>query len=285
VGIGGKKEKSEKNKKSESYNSFVADGGNAGGKNDCYKKGEKNMKRIIVLLVSIGIITALAPAVNAAVLWVVPDNPDRFDGSSETVIDDANMGTSFSGNVLVLNHASSQSSNVAQDVYLKFFVNDDSNIKDITIGTAKGIRLDLPTIDPNTDSTTDVGPFLFTAVGPDPPVPDGYGVQYLIGDIPWHGNTDAVGNPQDDLNSFNPDAADVYVSVPFTINFEQPPEVGFTLYIYAENELTGKERVKTAYSHDGGYTHVPEFSTIAIPVAAILGLLFFFNHRKRRKAK
>lgn len=31
-------------------------------------------------------------------------------------------------------------------------------------------------------------------------------------------------------------------------------------------------------------THqVPEFTTIAIPVAAIIGLLFFFNHRKHRK--
>jgi len=30
---------------------------------------------------------------------------------------------------------------------------------------------------------------------------------------------------------------------------------------------------------------IPEFTTIAIPVAAILGLLFFFNHRKRRGAK
>ena len=28
---------------------------------------------------------------------------------------------------------------------------------------------------------------------------------------------------------------------------------------------------------------IPEFSTIAIPVASILGLLFFFNYRKRRK--
>jgi hypothetical protein len=31
-----------------------------------------------------------------------------------------------------------------------------------------------------------------------------------------------------------------------------------------------------------GFEAIPEFSTIAIPVAAILGLLFFFNHRKRR---
>ena len=30
-------------------------------------------------------------------------------------------------------------------------------------------------------------------------------------------------------------------------------------------------------------TEIPEFSTIAIPVAAILGLLFFFNHSKRRR--
>jgi len=33
-----------------------------------------------------------------------------------------------------------------------------------------------------------------------------------------------------------------------------------------------------------GFEAVPEFTTIAIPVAAILGLLFFFNRRKQRKA-
>ena len=30
-------------------------------------------------------------------------------------------------------------------------------------------------------------------------------------------------------------------------------------------------------------TPIPEFATIALPVASILGLLFFFNHRKRRE--
>lgn len=30
-------------------------------------------------------------------------------------------------------------------------------------------------------------------------------------------------------------------------------------------------------------TEIPEFSTIALPVAGILGIMFFFNHRKRRK--
>ena len=30
-------------------------------------------------------------------------------------------------------------------------------------------------------------------------------------------------------------------------------------------------------------SEIPEFATIALPAASILGLLFFFNHRKRRK--
>ena len=34
--------------------------------------------------------------------------------------------------------------------------------------------------------------------------------------------------------------------------------------------------------HDWDY-EIPEFTTIAIPAASILGLLFFFNHRKRRE--
>jgi hypothetical protein len=32
-------------------------------------------------------------------------------------------------------------------------------------------------------------------------------------------------------------------------------------------------------------TAIPEFSTIAIPVASILGLLFFFSYRKRKEEK
>ena len=34
---------------------------------------------------------------------------------------------------------------------------------------------------------------------------------------------------------------------------------------------------------DVGFETIPEFSTIAIPVASILGLLLLFNHRKRRR--
>ncbi|KAF5433441.1 hypothetical protein C5S39_01655, partial [Candidatus Methanophagaceae archaeon] len=42
-----------------------------------------------------------------------------------------------------------------------------------------------------------------------------------------------------------------------------------------------RANAKVPPSHDVMY-QVPEFATIAIPVAAILGLLFFFNHRKKR---
>ena len=34
-----------------------------------------------------------------------------------------------------------------------------------------------------------------------------------------------------------------------------------------------------------GIVPIPEFSTIAIPVASVLGLLFFFNYRRRRRER
>ncbi len=46
-------------------------------------------------------------------------------------------------------------------------------------------------------------------------------------------------------------------------------------------DTTGEAITFVPHSHDVTYD-VPEFATIAIPVAAILGLLFFFNHRKKR---
>ncbi len=32
-----------------------------------------------------------------------------------------------------------------------------------------------------------------------------------------------------------------------------------------------------------GGTEIPEFSTVALPIAAVLGLVFFFQHRKNKK--
>ena len=249
------------------------------------KKGGRNTKRIFVLLVLIGIITTLAPAVQATVvLWVVPDNPTGYYTGpdedfllDETVIVDTNMGLTFSGNVIVLNQASYGNPPAdAESVYLKFFVLDASNIDDITIEAVTDNQGNLKA-EISTPATSE---FSHVLEG-DPPVPEGDYAAFLIGDIPFSGGPSQTGNIDD--SNFNPDNADYYIKVPFTINFKTTPEVGFTLYVYAKNDLTGKEHAKTAYSHDGGFTHVPEFSTIAIPVAAILGLFFFFNHRKRRK--
>ena len=247
------------------------------------------MKRIFVLLGLIGIIITLTPAAQATVvLWVVPDNPTwYYTGpsdddflSDETVIVDTNMSLTFSGDVLVLNQASYGNPPAdAESVYLKFFVLNASNIDNITIEAVTDNQGNPKDGSISTPATSE---FSHVLEG-DPPVPEGDYAAFLIGDILFSGGPSQTGNIDD--SDFNPDNADYYVRVPFTINFITTPEVGFTLYVYAKNDLTGKEHAKTAYSHDDGYTHVPEFSTIAIPVAAILGLLFFFNHRKRRKTK
>ena len=82
-------------------------------------------------------------------------------------------------------------------------------------------------------------------------------------------------------------------SNPYYYNFTKvaPDQIGnysLELQILATN-LT-KEVGKSGNVHsflvasgEEPITTVPEFTTIAIPVVAILGLLFFFNHRKRRK--
>ena len=43
-----------------------------------------------------------------------------------------------------------------------------------------------------------------------------------------------------------------------------------------------KHTIKTTFNEtEICYTHIPEFATIALPVASILGLFLFFNYRKR----
>ena len=56
--------------------------------------------------------------------------------------------------------------------------------------------------------------------------------------------------------------------------------------IYDANGFTfvwGSNCMDCYYIYDWQKTPIPEFSTIAIPIASILGLLFFFNRRKHRK--
>ena len=62
-------------------------------------------------------------------------------------------------------------------------------------------------------------------------------------------------------------------------------DVGDYDIVLDENQdgtLNGDDLVDSIFEV-GFSVHVPEFTTIAMPVGAILGLLFFFNHRKRKK--
>ena len=243
-----------------------------------------------LLVLSVMVIFSTPAVAEKANLWVVPDNPTRWSDSGasdhllqETVVEDVNMGTTFSGNVLVLHQESPKPHDDAMIVYLKFFVHDASNIDDITVGTAQRIQPGYPTMDPNTNSAPIASTLTFIAVAKDEPVPEGYAVEYLIGDIPFSGGPSQTGNPEPDVTNFNPDNADYYIKVPFTIKFDDIPDEGFVLYVYAKNYLDKEDRVKTVFSHDCGFDQIPEFSTILIPVGAVLGLLFFFNHRKHRK--
>ena len=80
-------------------------------------------------------------------------------------------------------------------------------------------------------------------------------------------------------------------SNPYTYEFTKnaPNEIGkYTLEVQITatgitKEVGKKNRYLLVASAEEPVTTVPEFTTIAIPVAAILGLFFFFNHRKRRK--
>jgi hypothetical protein len=236
----------------------------------------------LVMLSAMAILTTPALGIN---LWVVPETGVYIDENTDFVLNevvkaDVNMGTTFSGNISIFYQEGTL--DLAQDVNIKFYVEDASNIINITIGTAQLIEPGgLPIItDPNSGS--DIAKTLpFVPVPKDEPVPAGFGVKYLVGDIPYSGGPSVTGNPEN--GTFDPDDAWYYVKVPFTINFTNTPEIGFAVYVYAENQLDGKDRAKTVYSHDGTYQHVPEFSTIALPIAAIIGIMFILQSRRRKE--
>ena len=90
--------------------------------------------------------------------------------------------------------------------------------------------------------------------------------------------------------SFDYEANESYPYI-FEFTKDAPDEIGaytLELQITATNitrAVGNQERYLLLASAEEPITTVPEFTTIAIPVAAILGLLFLFNHRKRRKAE
>jgi len=108
------------------------------------KKRNRKMESIgIVFLLGLVVLSVtavfVAPAVAEVedpVLWVVPEDPTRWSGPNaanallnETIIADVDMGTTFTSYVLVFNQESYGSPKAdAEDVYLMFFVYDDSYV-------------------------------------------------------------------------------------------------------------------------------------------------------------
>jgi len=78
-----------------------------------------------------------------------------------------------------------------------------------------------------------------------------------------------------------------------TYNATSPNNYTFTLSVKGteEGQVTVYDNAGDSFNPSGGYdfaactrrVEVPEFATIAIPAAAILGLLFFYSHRKRKE--
>ena len=246
----------------------------------------KVIRKLIAGLVMLSLMAILTTPALGINLWVVPENPTGYLDSNDdfvlddVVIKDVYMGTSFSGNISIFYQQGPSDVEFAENVSIKFFVNDDENINNITIGTAQLIKSGSLELNQNTNSANKAT-LEFSSVENNPPVPKGYGVSYLVGDIPWSGGPSVTGNL--DEGDFNPDNASYYVKVPFTINFEEIPEIGFALYAYAENHESDPDFAKTVYSHDGAIYHTPEFSTIALPIAAIIGIMFILQSRRRKE--
>ncbi len=254
--------------------------------NDRKKVGSVLFAGLVVLSAMMVLAT---PAVAETNLWVVPENPTRYTEETEdvflsqTVIKDVLLDGTYTDNILVLCKTLQGGIGEAEDINLYFLVNASykSCIDDITIGVAMKVQPEVPSETPNvvgqTPETFPQSQFIF--INNSGEQRDGWGNSYFIGDLPKLGNPDDIGDV-DDLSTFHPEYAEPHIRVPVTINFNEIPPAGIILYFYAENVTTD---VHTAWSHDGAFYNVPEFATIAIPVAMILGLLFFFNHRKHRR--
>lgn len=65
-------------------------------------------------------------------------------------------------------------------------------------------------------------------------------------------------------------------------NFESSDNVKYVIVLQSEGHVPGQVKGPVACAEE---ETIPEFSSIAIPIASIIGLLFFFNHRNRREGK
>jgi len=74
------------------------------------------------------------------------------------------------------------------------------------------------------------------------------------------------------------------ITVPVEITPLASSSVPVRVHFDAVGANNGNEAIAFVPPSEDVTHQVPEFTTIAIPVASILGLLFFFNHRKHKKS-
>ena len=185
--------------------------------------------------------------------------------------------------------------NYAKNPYFFVWVTDDALISSITVGQAhlflygddQGVCGDSAlTTSVFVDSSTQTGGTLDT----NPKHHQGqtgYWVRTQIGDVPRVPNF-SFGNPVPELGEsyFNPDNLTAYVRVPviYTLTSDETKDLTALVIHYDahNNEVESKLQSNTANSHDSSTYNVPEFTTIAIPIVALLGLVAFYRRKQKK---
>lgn len=253
------------------------------------------MLKKIVLLGAI-LITCLVPISSAAVhttFWLYLEgstfNPsDSFpsnDWLQESWIKSVNFvnGDTYTDYVWIIN---TDTADDAIGPYFFVWINDASLVHSIEVGepdlymgsstpyTLSGVSSST-IVDSNTQSGDQNDPNPNKHQGQ-----TGYWVRIQLDTVP-HNNPKDYGNPYD--GNFDPSKVDNYIRVPITYKLADTGDVSNLIFHYdahSQDKDTGYHS-NTPNSHDASTT-IPEFSTIAIPIGVILGIMLVFQRKKRQ---
>ncbi len=226
----------------------------------------KSKARLIVFLAVMLVLVSITPvAVAIAGLWLDTIPPSPYVGpSGDAWLTDSNVTADKSFDLTLYNH---NGGNISY-LYLLVAVNK------VPAGNVT-VKVNNTEVNPYDGVITSKRALVSETADDYEFAPHGiynyYDVHFNVTTIPIEGNP---GDTNDD-GIFGEGET---LSVPIEILPTTPTKVHF--------DVVGADSDNYAIacnpgSHDVTY-NVPEFATIAIPVAMILGLLFFFNHRKKR---
>lgn len=102
-------------------------------------------------------------------------------------------------------------------------------------------------------------------------------------EIKHNTNWDYFGFGRDGGNSLNiQQGIDVDLGTAEYLNFI-PTEQDILLHINNPTECSRFNEGNTCWRRPGHGTPIPEFPTVALPIAAVIGMLFFFQNRKKKQ--